>query len=75
MSNDSKGRKQILYPGFITTPPQDKTLTLRDQFAISAMQGVLSNEAIITNIIEESAAWVSREAYIMADAMLAARDK
>lgn len=75
MSSDLKSKKQILYPGFITTPPQDKTLTLRDQFAMSAMQGILSNEAMITNVVEESAAWVSREACIMADAMLKARDK
>ncbi|MEY0030544.1 hypothetical protein AB7459_17155 [Providencia rettgeri] len=75
MSNDSKGKKQILYPGLITIPPQNEALTLRDQFAMSAMQGILSNEAMIAVVIEESAAWVSREAYIMADAMLKARGK
>jgi len=61
--------------GIITMPPQSEALTLRDQFAMSAMQGILSNEAMIAVVIEESAAWVSREAYIMADAMLKARDK
>lgn len=75
MSNDSKGKKQILYPGLITMPPQNEALTLRDQFAMAAMQGILSNEAMIAVVIEESAAWVSREAYLMADAMLKARNK
>ncbi|ATG17296.1 hypothetical protein CO695_13690 [Providencia alcalifaciens] len=75
MSDDS--RKRIYGPvgGIITTPPKNEGLTLRDQFAMSAMQGILSNEAMIAVVIEESAAWVSREAYIMADAMLAARGK
>ncbi|EMD1499368.1 hypothetical protein VQU57_002245 [Proteus mirabilis] len=54
---------------------KNKTLTLRDQFAMSAMQGILSNEAMIAGVIKESAEWVSREAYIMADAMLNARYK
>lgn len=75
MSSDSKGKKQILYPGLITMPPQNEALTLRDQFAMAAMQGILSNEAMIAVVIEESAAWVSREAYLMADTMLAARGK
>ncbi|MDK3006399.1 hypothetical protein QPK77_00165 [Providencia rettgeri] len=56
-------------------PITDNPISLRDQFAKSAMQGILSNEAMIAVVIEESAAWVSREAYIMADAMLAARGK
>ncbi|MCG9940507.1 hypothetical protein [Providencia rettgeri] len=55
--------------------PVPATGNLRDQFAMSAMQGILSNEAMIAVVIEESAAWVSREAYIMADAMLKARGK
>lgn len=52
-----------------------KGMNLRDYLAAKAMQGILSNEAMITNVIEESAAWVSREAYLMADAMLEARGK
>lgn len=75
MSEAFKGKKYTLHPGSIVSSEQGETLTLRDQFAMSAMQGILSNEAMITNVIEESAAWVSREAYLMADAMLAARGK
>lgn len=75
LKKDIKKQKYGLVGGIITMPPENEALTLRDQFAMFAMQGILSNEAMITNVIEESAAWVSREAYIMADAMLAARDK
>ncbi|ELU1437126.1 hypothetical protein SBK14_001795 [Providencia rettgeri] len=59
----------------ITIPPKNEALTIRDQFAMAAMQGILSNEAMIAVVIEESAVWVSREAYLMADAMLKARGK
>ncbi|HGV3502128.1 TPA: hypothetical protein ACLLFU_001660 [Providencia stuartii] len=55
--------------------PVPATGNLRDQFAMSAMQGILSNHHMIDNVIKEPADWVSREAYIMADAMLAARSK
>ncbi|MEY1276741.1 hypothetical protein AB7080_12215 [Providencia rettgeri] len=66
---------ECLKSSYVIQPEQGETLTLRDQFAMAAMQGILSNEAMIAVVIEESAAWVSREAYIMADAMLAARSK
>ncbi|MEQ5753793.1 hypothetical protein ABN363_01595 [Providencia rettgeri] len=66
---------ECLKSSYVIQPEQGEALTLRDQFAMSAMQGILSNEAMIAVVIEESAAWVSREAYIMADAMLAARNK
>ncbi|EOV8086768.1 hypothetical protein ACOMXT_000552 [Providencia rettgeri] len=75
MSDDLRKQNGGPTGGIITMPPQNEALTLRDQFAMSAMQGILSNEAMIAVVIEESAAWVSREAYIMADAMLKARGK
>ncbi|WP_036407695.1 hypothetical protein [Morganella morganii] len=75
MSEDLRKQNGGPTGGIITMPPQNEALTIRDQFAMSAMQGILSNEAMIAVVIEESAAWVSREAYIMADAMLKARDK
>lgn len=75
MSEDLRKQNNGPTGGIITMPPQNEVLTLRDQFAMSAMQGILSNEAMIAVVIEESAAWVSSEAYIMADAMLVARGK
>ncbi|EPL6453054.1 hypothetical protein N0G65_000156 [Providencia rettgeri] len=75
MSDDLRKRMYGPVGGIITIPPQNEVPTLRDQFAMAAMQGILSNEAMIAVVIEESAAWVSREAYLMADAMLAARGK
>lgn len=75
MSDDLRKQNSGPIWGIIAIPPQNEALTVRDQFAMSAMQGILSNEAMIAVVIEESAAWVSREAYLMADSMLAARGK
>lgn len=79
MSEDSKNKTYELPESFKRNqqfmPITDHPISLRDQFAMAAMRGILSNEAMIAVVIEESAAWVSREAYIMADAMLKARGK
>ncbi|MEY0017787.1 hypothetical protein AB7W42_23075 [Providencia rettgeri] len=48
-------------------------VSLRDQFAMAAMQGVLANPAQLDNVNDKSAEWVSRDAYLVADAMLKAR--
>ncbi|EPZ3879139.1 hypothetical protein ACXNKM_003662 [Proteus mirabilis] len=45
----------------------------RDYLAAEAMNGILSNHCMIDNATEQSAAWVARESYRMADAMLKAR--
>ncbi|WP_272684495.1 hypothetical protein [Providencia sp. PROV130] len=47
--------------------------TLRDFFAAKAMQGILANPAQLDNVNDKSAEWVSRDAYLVADAMLKAR--
>lgn len=47
--------------------------TLRDYFAAKAMQGILANPAQLDNVNDKSAEWVSRDAYLVADAMLKAR--
>lgn len=78
MSSDSKGKKQILYPGLITLPPQDKTLTLRDQFAIAALNGCLSHSDkgnVTFNSVKDATDYYAKLAYAYADAMLAARGK
>ncbi|EPP6705537.1 hypothetical protein ACUU3R_004208, partial [Providencia rettgeri] len=46
---------------------------LRDKFAMAAMQGILANPAQLDNVNDKSAEWVSRDAYLVADAMLKAR--
>lgn len=46
---------------------------LRDKLAMSAMNGILSNHCMIDNVTEQSAEWVAKESYQMADAMLKAR--
>ena len=48
-------------------------MTLRDYLAAKAMQGILANPAQLDNVNDESAEWVSRDAYRVADAMLKAR--
>lgn len=48
-------------------------LTVRDQFALSALNGLLANTAIGANMASGDADKVSAKAYELADAMLAAR--
>ncbi len=51
----------------------DTGMSLRDYLAAKAMNGILSNHCMIDNVTEQSAAWVAKESYQMADAMLKAR--
>lgn len=56
--------------------PVPATGNLRDQFAMAAMQGILSNHTMVDGAVcDSSAQWVVDGAYRMADAMLAARGK
>ncbi|MEQ5179071.1 hypothetical protein [Proteus genomosp. 6] len=48
-------------------------ISFRDHLAAEAMNGILSNHCMIDNVNEQSAAWVAKESYLMADAMLKAR--
>lgn len=50
-------------------------MSLRDYFAAKAMQGILSNPGQLDNVNGDAANWVVRDAYLVADAMLKARDK
>ena len=47
--------------------------SLRDKFAMAAMNGILSKHCMIDNVTEQSVVWVAKESYLMADAMLKAR--
>ncbi|WP_277967076.1 hypothetical protein [Pantoea trifolii] len=48
-------------------------MMLRDYFAAKAMQGILSNRGMTDNATLHYARWVAKEAYQVADIMLAAR--
>ncbi|HIE6468876.1 TPA: hypothetical protein ACXJTA_000130 [Proteus mirabilis] len=72
MSNEFKDKKYTLHP---VISAKNETLTLRDQFAMSAMQGILSNHAMIDTSTDQTLEWVAKNAYQMADAMLKARYK
>ncbi|MGA8121098.1 hypothetical protein [Rouxiella badensis] len=50
---------------------QEEGMTLRDYAAIKAMQGILANPNANENVVN----WVARDAYLLADAMLAERSK
>lgn len=50
-------------------------MSLRDYFAAKAMQGILSNSAMIDTATESTFEWVTKNAYQLADAMLRAREK
>ena len=46
-------------------------LTKREQFAMAAMQGILSNNAMIDNCDKQSMEWTAARAASCADALLA----
>lgn len=48
-------------------------MQLRDYMAAKAMQGILANRGMIDNVTPDAAKWVAKEAYQVADAMIAAR--
>jgi hypothetical protein len=50
-------------------------MTMRDYLAAKAMQGILSNPGQLDNVNDEAARWVARDAYLVADAMLKARNQ
>lgn len=77
-SFDDKGDYDLLYRFDDEPDVQSLTVndaTLRDYFAAKAMQGILSNPGQLDNVNKEAAEWISRDAYLVADAMLRAREK
>ncbi|MBI6466631.1 hypothetical protein JEO89_13730 [Proteus mirabilis] len=48
-------------------------MQLRDYFAAKAMNGILSNHAMIDTPTDQTLEWVAKNAYQMADAMLKAK--
>ncbi|OKP53669.1 hypothetical protein A8A12_01775 [Serratia marcescens] len=54
---------------------QEEGMTLRDYFAAKAMQGMLSNPGMWDLLNERHAQYVAKDAFIMADAMLIARNQ
>lgn len=48
-------------------------MELRDYFSAKAMQGILSNHAMIDTATDQTLEWVAKNAYKTADAMLKAR--
>ena len=64
--------------------PHDLAPTLRDQFAMAALTGLISNSECATNGMEptisylahnQDGSWLAKTAFVIADAMLAARAK
>ena len=53
---------------------QEEGMTLRDYFAAKAMQGMLANHGMWDLINENHAQCVARDAFLVADAMLKARE-
>ena len=51
-----------------------RDMTLRDEFAGRAMQGMLSNEKLHKQILEVGQSWIEESAWAVADAMLKARE-
>lgn len=77
IDGDSEMSKETGGPAFPDHEGQyDYTggMTLRDYFAAKAMQGMLSNPGMWDLLNERHAQSVAKDAYIMADAMLKARN-
>ena len=73
-SFDDNGDYDLLWrPDGKESELMESDATLRDQFAMAAMNGILSNHCMIGNVTEQSVVWVAKESYQMADAMLKAR--
>lgn len=50
-----------------------KCESLRDYFAVNAMQGIFSNGGMVVGATTQEMEWAAEKAYRMADAMLKAR--
>ncbi|EJA2551641.1 hypothetical protein MWS75_003719 [Serratia marcescens] len=71
MSKETGGQA---FPEPVMDFGQSRGMTLRDYFAAKAMQGMLSNPGMWDLLNERHAQSVAKDAYIMADAMLKARN-
>jgi hypothetical protein len=49
-------------------------MSLRDYFAAAAMQGMLANPKLEKQIIQQGQSWIEESAWLVADAMLKARE-
>jgi hypothetical protein len=69
MSNTNTGE-----PAFPTPDNADEGMTLRDYFAAKAMQGLIAASGDAEGTVDYKEAAVAKCAYMMADAMLKARE-
>jgi len=66
--------KQIQYVQQMMTPRMIvEERTLRDQFAMAALTGLLANPKLAPTILQKGASWFDKNAYEYADAMMEAR--
>jgi hypothetical protein len=47
--------------------------TMRDQFAMAALTGLLANPKLAPTVLQKGASWFDKNAYEYADAMMEAR--
>jgi hypothetical protein len=66
--------KQMAYMEAMMRPTAAIThKTLRDEFAMAALTGLLANPALEPTIKKHGASWFDKNAYLFADAMMEAR--
>lgn len=53
---------------------KENGMTLRDYFANSAMQGLISNQAIVDDVSNSVPEWIATRSYLIADEMLKQRE-
>ena len=63
------------FPCHLDTPSEYDGMTLRDYFAAKAMLGLFSSGHFKGSVFSQNTVEVAKVAYIMADAMLAAREQ
>jgi len=67
---------QLKPSGFdATSKKNNEPTTLRDEFAMAALTGLLANPKLAPAILREGPAWFDENAFAYADAMMAARTR
>lgn len=75
MSKETGGQAFPFTPHIESKNTEELGMTLRDYFAAKAMHGMLSNPGMWDLLNERHAQLVAKDAYIMSDAMLKARNQ
>lgn len=79
METNKKPQNPSAFPGKVESLFGQETgnyhgMSLRDYYANSAMQGLISNHIIVEDISSSVPEWIAVRSYLIADAMLKQRE-